>query len=378
VSELRLLALNLGSTTLKAATYRLDRLEPGHAAVLSEQARIESAVHADAHEQLDALLQSLPEDGRVPDVVVHRIVHGGDLRHGRELDEALFAQLDAHAMLAPLHQPAALALAREARLHWPAARHGAAFDTSFHTTLAPWSRRLPLPADWDAAGIRRYGFHGLAFASALRLVRASDPAVMDARVVFAHLGGGCSVCAVANGRSIDTTMSLTPLGGVPMPTRAGDLDPGILLHLLQTGMEPALLEWRLGHESGLAGIAGHGDVRRLLEDDAPASRLAIDQFVMRIAQAIASMATSVGGIDHLVFSGGSGHRAPVLRARIAERLAFLGVRLDAGRNASGEMRIDASGTPVVWSVAINEERELAESALAWFERPSPPDIGVGP
>lgn len=378
MNALRLLAVNLGSTTLKAATYLLDRAEPGQVAILREHARLETIVRADAHEQLVALLEALPEGNRVPDVVVHRIVHGGDLTHGLEFDRALLAQLDAHATFAPLHQPAALALAREARRHWPVARHGAAFDTSFHSTLAPWSRRLPLPAEFDALGIRRYGFHGLAFASAMRIVRTAEPAVESARVVFVHLGGGCSICAVANGRSIDTTMSLTPLGGVPMPTRSGDLDPGILLHLLQTGIEPARLEWRLGHESGMAGIAGHGDVRRLLEEQAPASRLAIEQFVVRIAQAIAAMATSLGGIDHLVFSGGIGYRAPVLRMRIAERLAFLGIRLDADRNASGAPQIHASGTPAVWNVAIDEERELAESVFAWLGEPSPSDGGVRP
>lgn len=359
-----LLALNVGSATLKAAAYAL---EPGNRARLAELARAEVRGNGDVQERLAAVLDALSLPSRAPAVAVHRIVHGGDRRDGHELDDALLAELEALAPLAPLHQPAALAFIRAARTRWPRARQGVAFDTSFHATLAPWSRRLPIPAVWHALGVQRYGFHGLAFASALRTVAGHDATVRIGRAVFAHLGGGCSLCAVEGGISRDTTMALTPLGGVPGPTRSGDLDPGALLYLLRTSdLDVDAIEDGLSHKAGLAGIAGHGDMRRLLADDAPAARLAVDQFVVRIAQSIASLATGIGGLDHVVFSGGIGHRAPDLRARIVGRLAWLGLEIDQEQNAAGAVRIGRGAGPRVWNVAVDEERELAESALAWI------------
>lgn len=367
VNALRLLALNVGSATLKAAAYALEPGGCGERKRLVERSRAEVPGAGAPQDRFAALLEALSGHARTPDVIVHRIVHGGERTTGQELDAPLLAELDALAPLAPLHQPAALAFARAARQRWPHARHGVAFDTSFHATLAPWSRRLPIPADWDALGVRRYGFHGLAFASALRMVAEDAPGIRDGRAVFAHLGGGCSLCAVRQGLSQDTTMALTPLGGIPGPTRSGDLDPGVLLYLLRhAGLDATAVEDRLSHGAGLAGIAGHADMRRLLADDGPGARLAVDLFTMRIAQSIASLATSMGGLDHLVFSGGIGHRAPALRAGIVERLAWLGLSLDARRNDAGALRFDDGGGTALWNVSVDEERELAESALRWI------------
>jgi acetate kinase len=382
MTPLNLLALNLGSATLKAAAFAVDAHEPGREPDLVERSRVELAAGPDdAHARLAALLAALPERAHAPDLVVHRIVHGGEHAHGCELDDRVMAELEALAPLAPAHQPGALALARAARLRWPQARHAVGFDTAFHSTLAPWSRRLPIPADWAALGLRRFGFHGLAFASALQQVAAITPSVMRARVVLAHLGGGCSVCAVAGGRSVDTTMALTPLSGVPGPTRSGDLDPGLVLHLMRgRRLDAAGIEQRLSHEAGLAGIAGHGDVRALLDDARPEAALALEQFVIRIAQAIAAMATAIGGLDHLVFSGGSGHRAPRLRARIVDRLEWLGLALDAERNASGALLVSPPIAPAVWNVAVDEERELALDVLPVLarRRRAPPPCPVPP
>jgi acetate kinase len=365
VSVRNLLALNAGSSTLKAAMYQLDTKATGKS--LLEVARAEVPVAGEPRSRLALLLQTLSAQDQVPDVIVHRIVHGGDRVHGLEIDAGLLSELDALAPLAPLHQPAALAFVRAACARWPQARHGAAFDTSFHADLPPWSRRLPIPADWAALGVRRYGFHGLAFASALRRVAEHAPEILHARAVFAHLGGGCSVCAVRNGASRDTTMALTPLGGIPGPTRSGDLDPGAVFHLLRrSGLDADALERRLSHDGGLAGIAGHGDMRRLLSDHQPSARLAIEQFEVRVAQAIAAMGVAAGGLDHLVFSGGIAHRAPALRQRIIARLDWLGLSLDEARNEAGELRIHADTGPSVWNVPIDEELELAESALAWL------------
>lgn len=363
----RLLALNVGSSTLKGASYLLNAEVPGAQPRVVERSRVEISVGPDAQERLATLLETLSETAAGPEVVVHRIVHGGDLHESRELDEAVLAKLDALVPFAPLHQPLALAFARAARLRWLQARHGVAFDTDFHASLAPWSRRLPIPEAWDALGIRRYGFHGLAFASALRIVASHDAGILQSRAVFAHLGGGCSVCAVEDGRSRDTTMALTPLGGIPSPTRSGDLDPGALLYLLRhEGLDAQTLEEGLSRAAGLAGIAGHSDMRMLLADPDPQAQLAVELFAVRIAQAIAAMATAIGGVDHVVFSGGIGHRAPGLRARIVARLGWLGLALASRDNDAGAIRIDGGSGPAIWNVAIDEERELAESALAWL------------
>ncbi len=362
----QLLALNVGSTSLKGAFYGIESRDAGKPAP-TELARAEIQASTDPQERLTALLESLPATAGEPAVVVHRIVHGGDHRQGLELGDAVLADLDALATLAPMHQPLALAFARMALARWPAARHGAAFDTSFHASLAPWSRRLPIPAEWDAMGVRRYGFHGLAFTSALRVAASHDPSVGHGRVVLAHLGGGCSICAVENGVSRDTTMGMTPLGGIPGPTRSGDLDPGALLYLLrQRGLKADDIEHRLSHQGGMAGIAAHGDMRLLIEDNSTEARLAVELFVVRIAQAIAAMATGIGGLDHLVFSGGIGHRAPVLRERILARLAWLGVMVDPDHNTDGALRIDRGKGPGIWNVQVDEERELAESAMSWL------------
>lgn len=363
----RLLALNVGSSTLKGASYLFNTEGHGAQSRLLERSRAEIPVGVDAQERLATLLEALSEPWPSPDVVVHRIVHGGGLHDARELDETVLAKLDALVPFAPLHQPVALAFARAARMRWPHARQGVAFDTDFHASLAPWSRRLPVPEAWDALGIRRYGFHGLAFASALRIVASHDAGILKGRAVFAHLGGGCSVCAVEGGRSRDTTMALTPLGGIPSPTRSGDLDPGALLYLLRhERLDAQALENGLYRSAGLAGIAGHGDMRVLLTDPGPQAQLAVELFAVRIAQSIAAMATAIGGLDHVVFSGGIGHRAPVLRARIVARLAWLGLALAPDVNDAGATRIDRGGGPSIWNVAIDEERELAESALAWL------------
>lgn len=363
----RILALNIGSSTVKGASYMLDPAGSGAQPRLVERSRAEIKADVDGQERLAILLEALSEPADGPDVVVHRIVHGGDLRDARELDEDVLARLDALVPFAPLHQPVALAFARAARVRWPQARQGVAFDTDFHASLAPWSRRLPIPAEWDAMGVRRYGFHGLAFASALREVTAHDSSILKGRAVLAHLGGGCSICAVKDGRSHDTTMALTPLGGIPGPTRSGDLDPGALLYLLRKeGLGADAVEDRLYHAAGLAGIAGHGDMRVLLTDPGPRAQLAVELFTVRIAQSIAAMATGIGGLDHLVFSGGIGHRAPMLRAGIVARLEWLGLGLDTAQNDAGATRIDRGVGPAIWNIAVDEERELAESAAAWI------------
>ena len=363
------LTLNVGSATVKAAYYAVD----AQGFLITPAARAKIAVlPEDAHDArsadrwLSQLLVQLPAGAGQPTRVAHRVVHGATRPGPAIVTEALMTELTALTPLAPLHQGPALRLIDAARHRWPAVPQVAAFDTSWHATLAPWARRLPLPETLHAAGVQRYGFHGLAFASAMRQLTVLDPALATARLVLVHLGGGSSLCAVADGRSVDTTMGLTPLDGVPMATRSGTLDPGVVLYLAQTlAMPLPEIEHLLWRESGLRGLAGgSGDMRELLADPSEAAIAAREQYAIRVAQAIAAMATSVGGIDAIVFSGGIGDGAAPIRARVAEHLRWTGLRLEATANDAGLARIHAlDSTIAAFVVRANEEWELAVAAL---------------
>jgi len=250
--------------------------------------------------------------------VAHRIVHGGD-RFDRPtiVDDQVVDALNRLLVLAPLHmQPALNALIRARKL-LPDIPHVAVFDTAFHRTLPDRARTYPLPERFRSLGIRRYGFHGLSVAWAAEQVKVP-------RLVVCHLGGGCSVTAVRDGESIDTTMGFTPLEGVPMGTRAGSVDPGALLYLLRHGVALDELDAALEHDSGLVGLAGTDDVRALLASAEPTAQLAVEIFVYRVAQGVAAMATALGGVDALVFTGGIGEHAAPIRDRILEQLHLLG------------------------------------------------------
>jgi len=250
--------------------------------------------------------------------VAHRIVHGGErFVEPTLVDDAVADGLRELVELAPLQmQPALDALAR-ARDLLPKLDHVAVFDTEFHRTLPERASTYALPERWRALGIRRFGFHGLSVAWAAEQVQVP-------RLVVCHLGGGCSVTAVLAGRSVDTTMGFTPLDGVPMGTRPGSVDPGVLLHLLRHGVAIDELTSGLEHESGLRGLAGTSDVAELLASAEPASRLALEVFVYRVAQAVAAMATALGGIDAIAFTGGIGEHAVAVRESIVDRLRLLG------------------------------------------------------
>ncbi|MEO6172882.1 MAG: acetate kinase, partial [Arenimonas sp.] len=312
----------------------------------------------------------LPEDALLPDLIAHRIVHGGSRFAPALITDELIGELSILAPLAPLHQIAALALARAARARWPDAKHIAVFDTAWHATLANWSRRLPVPQALHDAGIMRYGFHGLAFQSAMRQLSEIDGTAVHQRVVIAHLGSGCSLCAVDQGRSIDTSMSMTPLDGLPMATRSGNLDPNVVLFMQrQLNMSHADIEKTLWRESGLFGVSGiSGDMRYLLTASDKPSKLAVEQFVMRVAQGIASMATSLGGIDAIVFSGGIGTQSPIIRQRVVDLLAWTGLRLDQERNNTRAACLEADESRAkIWSIMVDEEFELSQAAIIFSE-----------
>lgn len=360
-SEGSLLVLNLGSATLKAA--RFDRFALG-----AEETRLSRRIELVLDESNDdprtLLAQATDALGFVaaPAWIGHRIVHGGDAEAARILDGKEIDRLHALASLAPMHQPPALALVESTAKLWPHAVQCGVYDTVWHAALPASTRRLPVPESWDALGVRRYGFHGLAFASAMRLLASMESGVAAGRIVLAHLGGGASLCAVRAGCSVDTTMTMTPLDGVPMATRSGSLDPGAVLFLLrQEGFTLDSLEQALYHGCGMRGISGQsGDMRELLASDNPAAALALDVFALRVAQGIAAMATRLGGIDDLVFSGGIGANAADVRSAIVKYLAWIDMQLDEDANHRGAMRLDAPASPVrLWRVEVDEEGEIA-------------------
>ena len=276
------------------------------------------------------------------DAVGHRIVHGGtQFSSAVVIDAAVEARLRALTDLAPLHQPKSLTALEAVNAVLPGVPAIACFDTAFHATMPAAATTYALPSEWRKRwDLRRFGFHGLSHAYATR--RANQllgGAVASRRLVTCHLGAGASLAAVLDGRSVDTTMGFTPLDGLVMATRSGSVDPGLVLWLEEhVRMPPAELAATLEHRSGLLGLAGTADMRAIIDRAAagePDARLALDVYIHRLRAGIAAMAASLGGIDALVFTGGVGERAPVVRALAAEGLGFLGVALDPARNERG-------------------------------------------
>ena len=282
----------------------------------------------------------------------HRVVHGGEAFTGPvRITEAVFGQLQALVPLAPLHQPPALRLIQAMGALRPGIVQTASFDTAFHAGHEDRVRRFALPRPLHDRGIKRYGFHGLSYRFIADALRRDHPEIAAGRVVVAHLGSGASLCALKDGVSVETTMGFSALDGVPMATRPGALDAGVLLHLLGPGgMKVAEVEDLLYHRAGLLGLSGiSGDTRELLASADPAAREAVDIFTFRIAQAVAALAVTLGGLDALVFTAGIGEHQPEIRARICERLGWLGV-------APG------GGIPVL-VIPTDEEQVVAEEAL---------------
>ncbi|HEY4091764.1 MAG TPA: hypothetical protein VGN46_09635 [Luteibacter sp.] len=312
------LALNAGSSSLKYGLYRVegDAVE----ALLSDQTDAPGGDADPVHAIIDTLREKkLP----MPDAIGHRIVHGGpNIRDHALIDDALMKHLDEAKAYAPLHVPAAVEMVKRAREAFPEAPQVACFDTAFHKTMPAVAKTLPLPAELREGGIERYGFHGLSYESIVRQLGAGIPS----RVVIAHLGNGASLCAVRDGKSIDTTMGLTPTGGIVMGTRPGDLDPGVLLYLMrEKGYDAERLEKLVDRESGLKGLSGGtSDMRKLHAAKDKASQLALDVFVHTARKHIAAMIASLGGLDLLIFTGGIGENDAKTRDAILAGLQWLG------------------------------------------------------
>jgi len=298
----------------------------------------------------------------------HRVVHGGTkFATPVRIDRAIVSELEALVPLAPLHQPHNLApieAIMEAAPHLPQI---ACFDTAFHRTQPMLAQEFALPRELTAGGVRRYGFHGLSYDFVTSRLRATQPALAQGRLIIAHLGNGASLCATRDGRSVASTMGFTALDGLMMGTRAGALDPGVILYLAQQrGMSFAAIEDLLYRRSGLLGVSGiSSDMRTLRASTEPMAREAIDLFVYRIVREIGSLAAALGGIDGIVFTAGIGENDAATRAEIVEGCRWLGVTLDSARNGVGGERISADGSAVsAWIVPTDEERMIAHYTRA--------------
>jgi acetate kinase len=298
----------------------------------------------------------------------HRIVHGGDLFGGPVfLDEATIAAVDRLTALAPLHQPQNVNLIRAIRHLKPDIRQVGSFDTAFHRTNADIVRRFAIPRALFADGIKRYGFHGLSYKFIAGALTRRAPEMAKGKVITAHLGSGASLCGLDGGKSRDTSMGFSTLDGIPMATRCGALDPGVLLHLLGAGGKSlGEVENMLYHRSGLLGVSGiSADSRELLLSGKPEAREAIDLFAFRIAGEMARLAATLGGLDAIVFTAGIGENQPLVREKICARLTWLGVTLEASANEVNAECISASTSRVtVFVIPTDEEQVIAEEAIS--------------
>jgi acetate kinase len=326
MAEPTVLTLNVGSTSLKAARF-----------VGAEQQAVRHRSLGGPDELADALDEAVAQllgSDTAPDVVSHRFVHGGpDLQEHVVVDDQVVDRLERAARYAPLHVPPALRVLGAARSRWPAVPQVACLDTAFFVDLPEVDRRLPIPADLHRQGVRRYGFHGLSYEYVTGHVASqrSSEGGLPRRTVVAHLGGGASLCALLDGRPVHTTMGLTPTGGLVMGTRTGDLDPGVVLHLLRAErLSPDEVEQIVEHESGLLALSG-GPGRGTADEAElearrpgdPDAAFAIDVFVRSVAMAVAAATAVLEGLDLLVFTGGIGEHSAEVRSEVEARLAHL-------------------------------------------------------
>jgi acetate kinase len=376
------LAVNTGSSTIKLGIFDVE----GSNARLVLRARLSRGsadLQAQAWDAAGVSLSApaLERSGRADEAVLdlltwfdgqlatpvqavgHRVVHGGShFRHPVILKPEIAEALQALAPLAPLHQLSALTVAVAIGRAHPTLPQALAFDTAFHHGHDPTVDRLGLPREFEARGLRRFGFHGLSYEYLAGRLQALDPTVADGRVIAAHLGSGASLCALRGGRSVDTTMGVTPLDGLLMGTRCGSIDPGVLLYLLHMhGLDGSQLSDLLYEKSGLLGVSGlSADMRVLLQSHEASAREAIELFVFRVAREAAALAGTLGGLEAIVFTAGIGENCPQVRAAICERLAWLGVQLDDAANGRGDAKISAPGSGVaVWVIPTDEEQMIA-------------------
>jgi acetate kinase len=380
-----ILVLNAGSSSLKFSVYgtaadlplqvagNLEELQ-GHARFRAQDAH--GAV-VDTHTWPDAqppghdgavafLLDWLPArlDGDRLAAVGHRVVHGGvEYAAPVRVTAPVLAALERLVPLAPLHQPHNLLPIRTLAARLPELPQVACFDTAFHRSQPPLAQAFALPRELSDAGVRRYGFHGLSYEYIASVLPHYDARAAAGRTVVLHLGNGASMCALRAGQSVATTMGFTAVDGLPMGTRSGSLDPGVLLYLLdERGMDARAIEDLIYRRSGLLGVSGlSSDMRELLQADDAHAREAVALFCYRIGRELGSLAAALGGLDALVFTAGIGENAAVIRERVCRDAMWLGVNLDAASNLQHGPRISAPASPVAaWVIATDEERMIAQ------------------
>lgn len=384
----RLCVLNAGSWSLKFGVYDIDsglrQLQIGEVEGIGGKGRLwvttadgkplhEAALAAPDHAAALDALAAVPDGPLARSGLVafgHRVVHGGpDMTAPVVVDAATLARIDALSPLAPLHNPPAVAVLRALGTRFPGVMQVACFDTSFHRGHPAVADRWAIPDALYQEGVRRYGFHGLSYEYIAGALTEQAPEIALGRVVMAHLGAGASMCALAGGRSVDSSMGFTALDGLPMATRTGSLDAGVVLWLQQQkGWTVDRVERFLYQECGLLGLSGvSNDMRTLLASEAPLAKLAVEYFVYHIVQTAGTLAASMGGIDGMVFTAGIGEHSPEIRGRVLRRLGWLGFVLDEAANQAGRPRLTQPDSPrPAYMIPTNEEIVIARHTLAFL------------
>ena len=387
----RILTLNAGSSSLKFALFDVAATGEMTSAFrgkieLSNAGTVQSVVDAggtivgdlrwprtariDQEEIFAALIGWAEKHGQRGSMLAvgHRVVHGGlEFAAPVRISDDILGRLGQLSALAPLHQPHNLVPIRGISKARPSVPQVACFDTAFHRGRSPVTTRFALPREYEAAGVIRYGFHGLSYEYIAGALRRTAPDLASGRVIVAHLGNGASLCALRNGKSVDTTMGFSALDGLPMGTRCGAIDPGVVLYLIRhEGMTAAAVEFLLYKRSGLLGLSGlSGDMRTLLSSSDQAAVEAVELFCFRVAREIGALAATLGGLDGLVFTAGIGERAPEIRRQICARAEWLGISLDNAANARGDTCINSAESRVgVWVIPTDEETMIARHTLA--------------
>jgi acetate kinase len=318
--------------------------------------------HAGALDHLAGFIRGELAEHRLVGVG-HRVVHGGlEYRQPVRVDARVVTELEKFVPLAPLHQPHNLTPIRLLLERQPGLAQVACFDTSFHRTNPEIAQRFAIPADLHDAGVRRYGFHGLSYEYIASVLPQHDARAAGGKTVVLHLGNGASMCALANGKSVASTMGFTAVDGLPMGTRCGAIDPGVILYLMdQRGMDARAIEKLIYNQSGLLGVSGiSSDMRTLLASDDLRAKLAIDLYVYRIRRELGSLVAALGGLDAIVFTAGIGENSPEIRERVLNDAEWLGVKIDRHANADGGPRISAADSRVAaWAIPTNEELMIA-------------------
>jgi acetate kinase len=408
----RVLVLNSGSSSLKYQLFDMkartllargaaERIGDSGSRVVHSQRKVDATLreevaacdlpdHAAALDRIAGLLARVEaaDDASESLAIGHRVVHGGEaFREPTLIDDRVIETIRELSSLAPLHNPANLLGIEVAMSLWPDVPQVAVFDTAFHHSLPPRAYRYAVPDDWYRSyGVRRYGFHGTSHAYvAKRLAHELDRPLEELNLVVLHLGNGASATAIASGKSVDTSMGLTPLEGLVMGTRAGDIDPGIIVHLVRhadTTVDD--IDTSLNEASGLLGLCGVGDMRDALQREAGGdarARLALDVYTYRIRKYIGAYVAALGRVDAIVFTAGVGENSPEIRKRACQGLEALGIQLDEGRNRApgkGARPVHRDGAPIaVWVVPTNEELEIAEQTLQRVQRQIDQGVLVG-